>query len=76
MKDIIFQNGNRKLVAFFTSIIIYLVLMLVVIIFLKPQNLSLETFAISLATGIMVISYGFYASNAYVHSKGNDKEIS
>ncbi|MDP4172435.1 MAG: hypothetical protein Q8933_00585 [Bacteroidota bacterium] len=68
------QNGKRKLIAFFTSMIVYLILMLTVIIILHPDHFSLESFAFSLASGIMVISYGFYASNAYVHAKENKKE--
>lgn len=65
------KHGSRKLAAFFTSMISYLILMLTVIIFIRQQNFSLESFAISSAAGIMVISYGFYASNTFEHTKEN-----
>lgn len=76
MKHFLFQRGRRKLTAFFTSIAVYLFLMLSVIVFLRPCNISLESFSISLATGIMVISYGFYASNAFVHAKSGNELLS
>lgn len=71
------RPGSRKLTAFFTSMGTYLMLMMLVIIVLHPANFSLETFAVSLAAGIMAISYGFYASNAYVNgekAKGKVKD--
>lgn len=62
----LFQPGRRKLTAFFTSIGVYFLLMSLIILTHKLENLSLESFAVSLAAGIMAISYGYYASNAYV----------
>ncbi|MGE5432378.1 MAG: hypothetical protein ACM3QX_14950 [Syntrophomonadaceae bacterium] len=69
MLNNICQPGNRKLAAFFTSIGIYFLLMSLVILTHKLENLSLESFAVSLAAGIMAISYGYYASNAYIAGK-------
>ncbi|MGE5353430.1 MAG: hypothetical protein ACM3P0_15205 [Acidobacteriota bacterium] len=65
----IYEPGRRKLTAFFTSIGIYFLLMSLVILTHRLDNLSLESFAVSLAAGIMAISYGYYASNAYVSGK-------
>jgi hypothetical protein len=69
MLSSIFQPGKRKLTAYFTSIGVYFLLMSLVIVTHKLENLSLESFAVSLAAGIMAISYGYYASNAYVTGK-------
>lgn len=71
------EPGRRKLICFFVSMLVYFTLMLAVIIFLRPQNFSLEGYAVALASGIMAVSYGFYASNSFVHARGRNenKEI-
>lgn len=72
----IYEPGRRKLTAFFTSIGVYFLLMSLVIITHRLDTLSLESFAVSLAAGIMAISYGYYASNAYVaQRRGPTSEV-
>lgn len=73
MLSTIYQPGKRKLTAFFTSIGVYFLLMSLVIITHSLKDLSIDSFAVSLAAGIMAISYGYYASNAYVAGKNGGK---
>lgn len=62
--------GSRKFVAFVVSMSLYLLIMLIVILF--REGTDINSFAIQLGTGIMIVSGPFYAGNVLSKRKSDE----